>query len=124
MSWNALSAIGTTVAAFVGVIGIWLNLWDKKKKLNVTFELLPKMRIYISNSSLRSVTITKMVCFAGNYVFYVKNFDGLDELYLYPASVKAIDLITNKIFQEYYSNKMDALCNPNEKIIIVSKKLI
>ena len=32
MNWNALSAIGTTLATVVGIVGIWINLCDKKKK--------------------------------------------------------------------------------------------
>ena len=41
MNWNAISAIGTILAAFVGVAGIWLNIWDKYKKLNISFEMIP-----------------------------------------------------------------------------------
>ena len=35
MNWDAISAVGTILAAVVGVAGIWLNLWDKTKKLNI-----------------------------------------------------------------------------------------
>ena len=62
MNWDAISAVGTILAAVVGIAGIWLNLWDKTKKLNVNFETVPSFKIYLSNNSLRTTVITKMMC--------------------------------------------------------------
>lgn len=118
MIWNAISAIGTVVAAFVGIAGIWLNLWDKKKKLKVDFTKIPKFGLYISNGSLRTVAITKMVCAVDNHRFFVKFFDGLREVHIAPASVRAIDIITSEIYDEYYKCQLDALCNQKDEIII------
>ena len=39
MNWDAISAVGTILAAIVGIAGIWLNLWDKTKKLNKVSKL-------------------------------------------------------------------------------------
>ena len=52
MNWSAVSAVGTCLAAFVGVAGIWLNLWDKTRKLNIYFEAVPNFKIYISKEPL------------------------------------------------------------------------
>lgn len=69
MNWDAISAVGTILAAVVGVAGIWLNLWDKTKKLNTNFETVPSFKIYLSNNSLRTTVITKMMCSVKTYVF-------------------------------------------------------
>ena len=61
MNWNAVSAIGTTLAAIVGIAGIWVNIWDKTKKLHVNFKAVPHFKISLSNDSLRAVAIIKMV---------------------------------------------------------------
>ncbi len=70
MDWNAISAIGTILAAFVGIAGILLNIWDKYKKLNVSFEIIPTAKVYISNNSQKTVAITKMLCSVNDHVFF------------------------------------------------------
>lgn len=75
-------------------------------------------RLYISNGSLRSVAITKMVCAVDDHVFSVKMFDGLQEVCLAPASVRKIDIRKEEIYDEYYKCQLDALCNPKDEIII------
>lgn len=119
MCWTALSAIGTIIAAFVGIAGIWLNIWDKKKRLKASFEAIPSFSIYISNASLRSVIITKIVCTVDNHVFYVKVYDGLQEVCLNPASVKKIEISKQEIYDEYYKCQLDALCNPNDEVVMI-----
>ena len=49
MDWNIVSAIGTVLAAFVGVAGIWINFWDKHRKLNIKFEMIPNAKFGIVN---------------------------------------------------------------------------
>lgn len=118
MCWTALSAIGTIVAAFVGIIGIWLTLWDKKKRLNVSFETIPTYGIFISNGSLRSVVVTKMVCAVDSHVFFVKTYDGLQGLCLSPASVRKIEISKKEIYNEYYRCQLEAICKPKDEVII------
>ena len=45
MNWDVISAVGTILAAVVGISGIWLNLWDKTKKLNINFETVPMISL-------------------------------------------------------------------------------
>lgn len=121
LNWDALSAIGTTLAAIVGLVGIWLNLWDKTKKIYTNFETVPSFRIHLSNNSLRTVAITKMVCCMGTdeYVFYVEYFDGLRELTLPPAATHSIDVIKQDVFKSYCETNTCVICNPKDKIRII-----
>ena len=54
LNWDALSAIGTILAAIVGVVGIWLNLWDKTKKIRYAIygiTILDTVSVLVSISS-------------------------------------------------------------------------
>ena len=118
MNWDAISAVGTILAAVVGVAGIWLNFWDKTKKLNVNFQTVPSFKIYVSNNSLRTTVITKMMCAVNTYVFYVEYFDGLNELSLPPATTQTIDIMKPNIHNAYCKARMCAKCAPNDEVII------
>lgn len=119
MNWNALSAIGTTLAAIVGIIGIWLNLWDKTRKIHTHFEMVPNFKIYLSNNSLRTIVIIKMICCIDTHIFYVKHFKGISELNLPPATTQNIDIIKQDIYGAYCKTNMCAICNPNDKVKII-----
>lgn len=119
MNWNALSAIGTTLATLVGIIGIWLNLWDKKRKIHTHFEMVPNLKIYLSNNSLRTIVITKMICCIDTHIFHVEYFEGLKELTLPPATTQNIDIIKQDIYRSYCKTNMCAVCNPNDKVKII-----
>ncbi len=119
MDWNALSAIGTTLATIVGITGIWLNLWDKTRKIQTHFEMVPNFKIYLSNNSLRTIVITKMICSINTHVFHVEYFEGLRELALPPATTQNIDIIKQDIYRAYCKTNMSAICNPNDKIKIM-----
>ena len=118
MDWQAISAIGTCLAAFVGIAGILLNRWDKTKRLITRFEIVPNFKIYISNTSLRTTVITKMSCSVGTHVFQTKCFENLQEISLPPATTQNIKLNKQIILNDYYRTGMSAICNPNDKIII------
>ena len=119
MNWNAISAIGTILAAFVGIAGIWFNIWDKYKKLNVSFEMDPTAIVYISNNSQKTVAITKLLCSVNEHIFFVEFFDGLKEMYLQPATTKSIQLETQDIYKSYFQYQMDSICKSNEHIDIM-----
>ena len=119
MNWNALSAIGTTLATIVGIVGIWLNLWDKTRKIHTHFETVPDFKIYLSNNSLRTIAITKMICCIGSHIFYVKYFDGLQELVLPPATTQNIEIIKQDVYISYCKTNMSAICNPNDNVKII-----
>ena len=119
MNWNALSAIGTTLATIVGITGIWLNLWDKTRKIQAHFEMVPNFKIYLSNNSLRTIVITKMICSINTHVFHVEYFEGLSELTLPPATTQYINIIKQDIYRAYYKTNMCAICNPNDKVKII-----
>lgn len=119
MKWNALSAIGTTLATIVGIVGIWLNLWDKTRKIHIHFETVPNFKIYLSNNSLRTIAITKMICCIGTHIFYVKYFDGLQELILPPATTQNIDIIKQDVYRAYCEINMSAICTPNDNVKII-----
>ena len=119
MNWDAISAVGTILAAVVGVAGIWLNLWDKTKKLNTNFETVPSFKIYLSNNSLRTTVITKMMCSVKTYVFYVEYFEGLKELTLPPTTTQSIDIIKQDIHDAYCKDRLCAKCTPNDEVIII-----
>lgn len=119
MDWNALSAIGTTLATIVGIVGIWLNLWDKTRKIHTHFETVPNFKIYLSNNSLRTIVITKMLCCIDAHIFYVKYFDGLQELILPPATTQNIDIIKQDIYCSYCKTNMRAICKPNDDVKII-----
>jgi len=119
MNWTALSAIGTTLATIVGITGIWLNLWDKTRKIQAHFEMVPNFKIYLSNNSLRTIVITKMICSINTHVFHVEYFEGLSELTLPPATTQYINIIKQDIYRAYYKTNMCAICNPNDKVKII-----
>lgn len=119
MNWDAISAVGTILAAVVGVAGIWLNLWDKTKKVNTNFETVPSFKIYLSNNSLRTTVITKMMCSVKTYVFYVEYFEGLKELTLPPTTTQSIDIIKQDIHDAYCKARLCAKCAPNDEVIII-----
>ena len=119
MNWNALSAIGTTLATIVGIIGIWLNLWDKTRKVHTHFEPVPDFKIYLSNNSLRTIAITKMIFCANTHVFHVEYFNGLKELNLPPATTQNIDIIKQDVYRAYCKTNMCAVCYPNDKVRII-----
>ena len=119
MNWTALSAIGTTLATIVGIVGIWLNLWDKTRKIQAHFEMVPNFKIYLSNNSLRTIVITKMICSINTHVFHVEYFEGLSELTLPPATTQYINIIKQDIYRAYYKTNMCAICNTNDKVKII-----
>lgn len=119
MNWDAVSAIGTILAAVVGVAGIWLNLWDKTKKLNTNFEATPSFKIYLANNSLKTTVITKMMCSVKTHIFYVEYFEGLKELTLPPAATQSIDIIKQDIHDAYCKARLCAKCTPNDEVIII-----
>lgn len=119
MDWNAISAIGTVIAAFVGVAGIWLNIWEKKKRLDVQFEMIPACKVFICNGSSRTVLITKMTCKVGVHVFYARYFDDGKETTLPAFTTKTIKIDKQAICDSYFQYQMDSLCALNEKVEIV-----
>ena len=118
MIWNVLTSIGTVLAAVVGIVGIWLNLWDKNRRLTINFRMIPSFKIYLSNTSLRSVMITKMVCSVNDHVFHVDYFEGLNEICLPPATTQDILLDKSELLNSYCNMPMNALCQNNEKDIV------
>ena len=116
MNWNALSAIGTTLATIVGIVGISLNLWDKTRKIHTHFETVPDFKIYLSNNSLRTVVITRMICCIDTHVLRVEYFDGLKELTLPPATTKNIDIVEQDIYKSFCGQNLSAIRNPNDKV--------
>lgn len=119
MNWNAVSAVGTILAAAIGAVGIWLNLWEKTKKLNTNFEVVPSFKIYLSNNSLRTTVITKMMYRVKTHIFHVQYFEGLREVILPPATTKIIDINKKDIHDAYCKIQMSAICNPNDKVEII-----
>ncbi len=119
MWWNELSAIGTILAAFVGIIGIWINYRDKTRRLHTYFKMVPNFKIYLSNNSLRTIVVTKMICCIGTQVFYVKYFEGMSELTLPPSTTENIDISKKDIYEEYYNTNMSAICNANDEVKII-----
>ena len=119
MNWNALSAIGTTLATIVGITGIWLNLWDKTRKIHTHFEMVPNFKIYLSNNSLRTIVITKMIFRINTHVFHVEYFEGFREMVLPPATTQNISIIKQDIYEAYCKTNMRAICNPNDNIKII-----
>lgn len=115
MIWNILSSIGTILAAIVGMVGIWLNLWDKTRRLTVDFRMIPSFKIYLSNTSLRSVVITKMVCSVNDHVFHVDYFEGLNEICLPPATTQDILLDKSELLNSYCKLSMNVLSQGSEK---------
>jgi hypothetical protein len=57
MNWDAITGIGTIGATCVVIIGIWLNLYEKTKKLLIKAEYLPRFVIYATNDYMRTVII-------------------------------------------------------------------
>ena len=112
MNWTALSAIGTTLATIVGIVGIWLNLWDKTRKIQAHFEMVPNFKVYLSNNSLRTIVITKMICSINTHVFHVEYFEGLSELTLPPATTQNINIIKQDVYRAYCKTNMSAICTP------------
>ncbi len=115
MWWNELSAIGTILAAFVGIIGIWINYRDKTRRLHTYFKMVPNFKIYLSNNSLRTIMVTKMICFIGEQVVHVEYFEGLKELALPPSTTQTIDINKEDICRDYCKMNMCALCNSTDK---------
>ena len=119
MNWDAITAIGTISAAFVGVIGIWINLYEKTKRLSIKFEFIPRVSIYIANNSMRGVIITKIVFSVKQHVFYVDMRSGLSEINIQPGSVERISFVGEEIIKSYKETQVAALCNPSDRIDII-----
>ena len=119
MNCNALSAIGTILAAFVGIIGIWLNLWDKTKRIHAHFESVPSFKIHLSNNSLRTVVITKIIYCIGIHIFHVEYFDGLKELSLPPATTQNIYITKHDVYRAYCQTNMSSICPPNSNVKVI-----
>lgn len=118
MILDILSSIGTILAAIVGIVGIWLNLWDRTRRVTVDFRMVPSFKIYLSNTSLRSIMITKMVCSVNDHVFYVDYFEGLKAICLPPATTQDILLDKSELLNSYCNMPMNFLCQNNEKDIV------
>ena len=118
MILDILSSIGTILAAIVGIVGIWLNLWDRTRRLTVDFRMVPSFKIYLSNTSLRSIMITKMVCSVNDHVFYVDYFEGLKAICLPPTTTQDILLDKSELLNSYCNMPMNFLCQNNEKDIV------
>ena len=90
MDWNSISAIGTALAALVGVADIWLNLWKKRKRLSVNFHATPPFKLFISNTSYRSIMIVKLIYSVNGHEFYTEYFEGENEVCLLPATSRIL----------------------------------
>ena len=119
MNWDAITAIGTISAAFVGVIGIWINLHEKTKRLSIKIEYIPCASLYIANNSMRTVMITKIVFSVKQHVFYVDICDGLSEIKIQPGSVDRISFVGEYIIKTYNETQVAALCDPSDRIDII-----
>ncbi len=118
MDWNIVSAIGTILAAVVGVIGIWINIWEKQRKPNVKIGFVPDAVIYISNNSQRTVAITKIIYSVDNHIFLVEYLTGLEELFLMPATTHSYKINKQNVYNSYIQHQMDLLgCNDKQIII-------
>ena len=115
MIWNILSSIGTVLAATAGIAGIWLNFWDRTRRLTIDFRMFPSFKIHLSNTSLRSIVITKMICSVNGHVFYVDYFEGLRTICLSPATTEDISLDKNQLLNSYCELSKNLLCQDNEK---------
>lgn len=116
MNWDAISAMGTIVAAFVGVAGIWLNIWDKSRRLSVQFEMIPTPRVFLCNNSDRTVKITKCRYFVKDHSFGVILYEGLHEIVLHPHTMYTIEIDKREMVDSYYRQGLDAICNPTENV--------
>ena len=119
MNWDAITAIGTISAAFVGVIGIWINLLEKTKRLSIKFEYIPRVSLYIANNSMRGVIITKIVFSVKQHVFYVDMRVGLSEINMQPGSVNRINFEGEEIIKSFKETQVAALCNPSDRVEII-----
>ncbi len=119
MNWDAITGIGTIAAACVGIIGIWLNFYEKSKRLLIKEEYAPRFVVYATNDSMRTIIITKMVFSVDTHVFYVDIQDGLQEIRIQPGGVEKIVFDGKSVVQSYHKAGIDKLCNPAEKIQIV-----
>lgn len=119
MNWEAITAIGTILAAFVGVIGIWINLHEKTKRLSIKFEYIPRVSLYIANNSMRAVIITKIVFSVKQHVFYVDMRDGLSEINIQLGSVDKVYFAGEDIIKKYNESQVAVLCNPSDRIEII-----
>ena len=115
MNWNAFSAIGTTVAAAVGIIGLLLNLYDKIRGLSICFQSQPSFKIFISNMSLRSVYITKINCSVKKDIFYEKCFEGPEAMCLPPATAQCILLDNKELLKNYCEVSLNVLCENDDE---------
>ena len=100
---------------------VWIGicLWEKTKRLKVTFEMIPNYEIFISNDSSRTVNVIRLSCSVNKHVFYVKAFNGLKEKVLHPYTTASVQLDTKEIFNQYYQAQADAFANPKDPISIV-----
>ena len=118
-NWSAVSAIGTILAALVGIIGIWLNIFDKKRKLDITIDNAFRDKIYICNNSVKTVRVIKMIGLISGCSFYAEHFDGLDEIVLHPSEMKTLTIDTKTVYNNFYASKMDAICNSNDPVELI-----
>ena len=118
MNWDAISAVGTIIAAFVGIAGIWISFLDKRRRLVIQFELIPLLKLYICNPSTQTIIVTKMRCSIKTSVFYVEVFDGLREIRLAPSATQSISIAGKSVYDAYHKLQLNEMYSPSESVEI------
>ena len=90
--WTVITAIGTVAAAFVGIVGIWVNYYEKHRRLIINVNMFPKPTVYLCNSAASTILITKIRCYAGNSLVDAKPFIGDEELRIAPYTTYSCSL--------------------------------
>lgn len=119
MNWSAIAAIGTILAAAVGVLGIIINLHEKTRRLTLEFSYISSMVLYITNPSLRSVIITSIAMGAKGHFFYAEESKGVHTIKIAPGEMEDIIFNMAKVKQQYQDEGIQALCKPKDRIEII-----
>lgn len=118
MNWDALTAVGTIAAAVVGIVGIWINVFEKTRRLSIRLEYVPCLMVYVVNKSLRTVMITKIVLSIMGLIFYVDMLEGLNEIRIQPGGIQIIQLNYKDVQQSHEKAQLGKICNPADKVTI------
>ena len=115
-NWDALSAIGTIIAASVGMIGILINVFEKIKRLTVNYNFVPKPVVIVCNNSNRPVVLLKMNYFCGGHLFFSKYYSDEEEIVLSSLSAKSVPIELEKAVKSIYGLGLDKIISPSDKI--------
>lgn len=117
--WSAVAAIGTVLAAVVGILGIIFNTLEKTRRLEIQIKYASLLTLLVNNPSLRTVIITSVAVGTKEHCLYTEKRDGLRTIKVAPGALVEVILNKDDVIHQYKDIGLASLCNPEDKIEII-----